>query len=399
MSNVLKSMRLHIGILGKRNVGKSSLLNLLTGQDCSIVSDVAGTTTDVVEKVMELLPIGPVVFFDTAGVDDVGELGEQRVKKTYSFIERMDIALIVCDYNGIDEFEILLINELKKRNTPFAVLINKNDKQQISADKFSQIQSYCQDVLSVNTKDSDFIVSIKSLILKIMPDGFFDDEKILDDLLEVQDVVVQVIPVDKEAPKGRLILPQVRTIRNALDNSVVSMIVRETELEKALNILKISPKLVITDSQAFAQVSKIVPDDIMLTSYSIAFARLKGDLLQFVQGAKKISNLKDGDKILVCESCTHHPICNDIGRVKIPNLLRKFTSKELVFETYSGHDFPEDISKYSLIIHCGGCMTNKKEVLNRILLVSEKSVAITNYGIAIAYCLGILERAIKPFGL
>ena len=399
MSNVLKSMRLHIGILGKRNVGKSSLLNLLTGQDSSIVSNVAGTTTDVVEKAMELLPIGPVLFFDTAGVDDIGELGKQRVKKTYSFLERMDIALIVCDYNGIDEFEIALIDELKKRKTPFAILVNKNDEQQIPEEKMNLLNEYCSNILSVNTRNSDFIFQVKSLVLKIMPEGFFDDEKILDDLLEAQDVIIHVIPVDKEAPRGRLILPQVGTIRNALDNSVVSIVVRETELEKSLNLLKVSPKLVITDSQAFAQVSKIVPDDVLLTSYSIAFARLKGDLSQFVQGAKKISDLQDGDKILVCESCTHHPICNDIGRVKIPNLLRKFTSKELVFETYSGHDFPENLSEYSLIIHCGGCMTNKKEVLNRILLANEENIAITNYGIAIAYCLGILDRAIKPFSL
>ena len=397
MNKVLKSMRLHIGIFGKRNVGKSSLLNFITEQNVSIVSDSAGTTTDPVEKVMELLPIGPVVFADTAGVDDIGALGAQRVKKTYAVIDRIDIALVVCDYNGIDEFEIELIKEFQKRKTPFAVVVNKNDIQAILQDKLEKIKTYCADVISLNTKDKTFVEPIKRLILKIMPDGFFDEDKILDDILSNGDTVVQVIPVDSEAPKGRIILPQVRTIRNALDNAVTSVVVRDTELEAALANLKNPPKLVITDSQAFAAVNKIVPANIMLTSYSILFARLKGDLAEFVKGAKKISDLKEGASVLICESCTHPSSCEDIGRVKIPKLLKNIIGKELSFNVFSGHDFPENLEKYSLIIHCGGCMTNKKEILSRIMRAKQSGVPITNYGVAIAYCLGILDRAVESF--
>ena len=394
MNNVLKSTRLHIGIFGKRNVGKSSLLNLITGQAISIVSNVAGTTTDPVEKVMELLPIGPVLFVDTAGVDDIGALGEQRVKKTFSIMNRINIALIVCDYKGIDEFEIAIIDELTKRQTPFGIIINKNDEGKISEENFLKIKDITPNFLEINTQDKCFVTPLKQLIVNIMPEGFFDDEKIIDDLVKSGDTIVQVIPIDKEAPKGRLILPQVRTIRNALDNSVVSVITNEKELPNVLNNLKNPPSLVITDSQAFAKVDKIVPKNIKLTSYSILFAKLKGDLAQFVEGAKKIKNLKDGDKILICESCTHHPVCNDIGRVKIPNLLKKTTGKNLYFETFAGHDFPENLKAFALIIHCGACMTNKKEVLSRILLAKEANVPITNYGISIAECLGILDRAV-----
>ncbi len=397
MNKVLKSMRLHIGIFGKRNVGKSSLLNFITEQEVSIVSDFAGTTTDPVEKVMELLPIGPVVFVDTAGVDDIGALGAQRVKKTYDIIDRIDIALVVCDYNGIDEFEISIINELQKRNTPFAVVVNKSDIQPITQDKLEKIKTYCADVILLNTRDKIFAAPIRQLILKIMPDGFFDEDKILDDIVDAGDTVVQVIPVDSEAPKGRIILPQVRTIRNALDNAVVSVVVRDTELEAAMENLKNPPKLVITDSQAFAAVNKIVSNNIMLTSYSILFARLKGDLAEFVNGAKKISELKDGNSVLICESCTHPSSCEDIGRVKIPKLLKNKTGKELSFDVFSGHDFPEDLEKYSLIIHCGGCMTNKKEILSRIMRANQAGIPITNYGVAIAYCLGILDRAVEAF--
>ena len=395
MNNTLKSMRLHIGIFGKRNVGKSSLINFITGQKISIVSDTAGTTTDPVEKVMELLPIGPVLFIDTAGIDDIGALGEERVKKTFEAINRIDIALVLCDYNGFDEFEFSLIEEFKKRNTPFAIIINKNDTKELSSAQINILKNQTDNILSINTKNSIYLTPLKQLILKIMPDGFFDDEKILDDIIKPCETVVQVIPIDKEAPKGRLILPQVRTIRNALDNGAISLVTRETELKEALSKLKEAPKLVITDSQVFSQVEKIIPANVMLTSYSILFAKLKGDLGFFTQSAQKISSLNNGDKILVCESCTHHPVCNDIGRVKIPNLLKKTTGKELIFETFAGHDFPQNLEEYALIVHCGGCMTNKKEILSRILLAKEAQIPMTNYGIAIAYCLGILDRAVE----
>ena len=397
MNNILKSMRLHIGIFGKRNVGKSSILNFLTGQNTSIVSDVAGTTTDTVEKTMELIPLGPVMFIDTAGVDDVGELGQQRIEKTLATINRIDIALIVCDFNGIDNFETELINEFTKREIPFGILINKNDLTKISTDKLNAITSITTNNLSINTKEEKYISSIKQLIINIMPDGFFDEEKILNDIITQGDTVVQVIPLDKEAPKGRLILPQVRTIRNILDIGANSVITNEVNLKSTLENLKTNPKLVITDSQAFKKADEITPQNILLTSYSIIFARLKGDLKHFVEGASKIKELKDGDKILICESCTHHSSCDDIGRVKIPNLIKTVTGKNLEFEVYSGHDFPSNLKDYSLLIHCGACMTNKREVLSRIILSKEANLPMTNYGIAIAYCLGILDRAIKPF--
>ena len=397
MNNVLKSMRLHIGIFGKRNVGKSSILNFLTGQNSSIVSDVAGTTTDAVEKTMELIPLGPVVFIDTAGVDDVGELGQQRIEKTFASINRIDVALIVCDFNGINNFEKELINEFVKREIPFGILINKNDLEKISTDKLNIITSITTNNLSINTKEEKYINAIKQLIVNIMPDGFFDEEKILNDIIAQGDTVVQVIPIDKEAPKGRLILPQVRTIRNILDIGANSVITNEVNLKSTLENLKNKPKLVITDSQAFKKVDEVTPKDILLTSYSIIFARLKGDLKYFVEGANKIKELKDGDKVLICESCTHHSSCEDIGRVKIPNLIKKVTGKNLEFEVYSGHDFPDNLENYALLIHCGACMTNKREVLSRIILSKEVDLPMTNYGITIAYCLGILDRAVKPF--
>ncbi len=397
--SILKSQRLHIGIFGRRNVGKSSLLNYITEQNISIVSDVAGTTTDVVEKVMELIPLGPVVFLDTAGIDDVGELGKQRIEKTFASMDRIDVALIVTDADGIGEFEENIIDELKNRNTPFGIIVNKNDIFKISDEKAEKIRTFSKNIIEMNTFDECYLALIKEMIIALMPEGFFDDEKILDDVISAGDTVVQVIPVDSEAPKGRLILPQVKTIRNALDNRAVSLVCQVEELKNALDNLKIPPRLVVTDSQAFNEVSKIVPEEIFLTSYSILFARLKGDLAAFVKGAEKISKLKGGDNILICESCTHPSSCEDIGRVKIPALLKKKTGKNFNIEVFSGHDFPKDLSKYALIIHCGGCMTNKKEILSRIILANRADIPITNYGITIAYCLGILGRATKIFSI
>lgn len=397
--SILKSQRLHIGIFGKRNVGKSSLLNFVTEQDIAIVSDTPGTTTDPVEKIMELIPIGPVVFVDTAGIDDEGELSTHRVEKTFDVINRIDMGLVVCDYNGIDDFEKTIIAELQKRNTPFGIIVNKNDIAKLSSEKFAGIKAITNNFLELNTFDNQYLLKIKELIIEIMPVGFFDDEIIIGDLVQKNDVVIQVIPVDDSAPKGRIILPQVKTIRDLLDNNAISVLVQVSELQEALNSLKNLPKMVVTDSQAFKEVSQIIPQNLSLTSYSILFARLKGDLLTFVNGAEKILKLKDGDKILICESCTHHTSCDDIGRVKIPNLLRKKSGKELLFEVYSGHNFPVNLKEFALIIQCGGCMTNKKEILSRIILAKEAGIPITNYGIAIAQCLGILDRAIQPFSL
>ncbi len=393
----LKSNRLHIGIFGKTNVGKSSFLNKITGQEVSIVSNIAGTTTDVVEKSMELLPIGPVNFLDSAGLDDDSVLGDKRIEKTVNILNRTDIAVLICDNRGLNSYDMSIISKFKELNIPFVVLINKSDEQIIADIKLAEIKSYTDNIIVTSVKkDSDIIFKFKSAILKLLPEDFINTPQIVGDIVKEGSIVVLVIPIDKEAPKGRIILPQVQTLRDLLDNACITIAVRDSELKSALDNLKKTPALVITDSQAFKKVDEIVPQNINLTSFSILFARLKGDLNAFVQGAKTIDNLQDGDKVLILESCTHHAIEDDIGRVKIPNLLRKKTGKNLIIENFSGHEFP-DITPYKLIIHCGACMTNRKEVLSRILLSNKAGVPITNYGIAISYCLGILDRALKIF--
>lgn len=386
----LKSMRLQIGVFGKTNVGKSSFLNRVTNQEISIVSDVAGTTTDVVEKSMELLPVGPVTFLDTAGLDDESELGEKRVEKTMKVINRIDVAIIVCDFNGIDDYENELIKKFEELKIPYLIVENKCDIKKVDIPDYDN-------VLYTSVKDDDSLVfKFKEALVKLLPDDFVNSPKIVGDLVPPKSTVILVIPIDKEAPKGRIILPQVQTLRDLLDSDCMSYVVKETELKQAIENLKTPPALVVTDSQAFKQVSEIVPQDIPLTSFSILFARLKGDLDEFTKGAEAIENLKDGDMVLILESCTHHAIEDDIGRVKIPNLLRKRTGKNLVIHNYAGHDFP-DVKDYKLIIHCGACMTNKREVLSRILIANKSGVPITNYGVAISYCLGILPRAVKIF--
>ncbi len=393
----LKSMRLHIGIFGKTNVGKSSLLNRITNQDVSIVSNIAGTTTDVVEKTMELLPIGPVNFLDTAGINDSTALSSERIEKTMKIINRTDVAIVVCDYNGIDDYERNLIEKFNELKIPFMIFINKTDEKYPSDSIIDDLKNYTKHILLSSVKTDDLIVfKIKELLVKLLPEDFVNSPKIVGDLIPQGSTVILVIPIDKEAPKGRIILPQVQTLRDLLDNNCVSVVVKESELKSTIDNLKIAPSLVVTDSQAFKNVSEIVPENIPLTSFSILFARLKGDLNAFSQGAKSIEKLQDGDRVLILESCTHHAIEDDIGRVKIPNLLRKKTGKNLIIDNIAGHDFP-DISKYKLIIHCGACMTNRREVLSRILLASENNVPITNYGICISYCLGILPRALKIF--
>lgn len=386
----LKSMRLQIGVFGRTNVGKSSLLNRITNQEISIVSEIAGTTTDVVEKSMELLPVGPVTFLDTAGLDDNTELGEKRIEKTMKIVNRIDIAVIVCDYNGLDDYEKELIVKLDELKIPYLIVENKCDIKKLEIEDF-------KNVLYTSVKDDESLVfRFKEALVKLLPDDFVNSPKIAGDLVPTKSTVILVIPIDKEAPKGRIILPQVQTIRDLLDSDCMSYVVKETELKQAIENLKTPPALVVTDSQAFKQVSEIVPENVPLTSFSILFARLKGDLDEFVKGAEAIENLKDGDMVLILESCTHHAIEDDIGRVKIPNLLRKKTGKNLVIHNYAGHDFP-DVKDYKLIIHCGACMTNRREVLSRILIANQENVPITNYGIVISYCLGILPRAIKIF--
>jgi [FeFe] hydrogenase H-cluster maturation GTPase HydF len=351
----LKSQRLHIAIFGKTNAGKSTLLNRIVGQEVSIVSEIPGTTTDVVEKSMELLPIGPVTFLDTAGLDDVSELGEKRIEKTLKILDRTDVAIVIgeCD----------ITNELEARKIPY-----------------------------LTVKNTIEITELKEKLVKLLPDDFINSPKIVGDLVPKGATVILVVPIDKEAPKGRIILPQVQVIRDLLDSDCLAYVVKETELAAALNNLKEPPALVVTDSQAFKLVSQIVPENIPLTSFSILFARLKGDLQEFIRGAAAIDALQEGDRVLILESCTHHAIEDDIGRVKLPRWLREKTGKSLEIDNYSGHDFP-DIMPYKLIIHCGACMTNRREVLSRILTARKAGIPITNYGVAISYCLGILQRA------
>lgn len=434
----LKSMRLQIGVFGKTNVGKSSILNRLTNQEISIVSDIAGTTTDVVEKSMELLPIGPVTFLDTAGLDDTTDLGEKRVEKTLKALNRIDVAVIVCDYKEIssklgisdqnndyfDDCEKELIEKLDELKIPYLIVVNKCDldakmprckeaksiseaAKQPGSEAAKQTEmnyslltthySLFKNIIFTSAKsDEQLVFKFKEALVKLLPEEFVNPPKIVGDLVPPKSTVILVIPVDKEAPKGRIILPQVQTLRDLLDSECLSYVVKESELKQALDNLKTPPALVVTDSQAFRQVSEIVPENVPLTSFSILFARLKGDLDEFVKGAQAIENLKDGDLVLILESCTHHAIEDDIGRVKIPNLLRKKTGKNLVIHNYAGHDFP-DLKDYKLVIHCGACMTNRREVLSRILIANQNGVPITNYGVAISYCLGILPRATKIF--
>lgn len=397
MQTTPKGMRVHIGIFGKRNVGKSSLLNALTKQDISIVSPTAGTTTDPVEKSMELLPLGPVLFVDTAGIDDEGALGLQRVEKTKKIIDRIDLAIIACDSRGIDSFEEKLIEEFKARKTPFILVLNKIDENNKPFD-LSTFQPFNpNDIVQTSALNKVGIDDLKQAIIKNTPDEFFADNAIAADLLRAGETAVLVVPIDLEAPKGRLILPQVQTIRDLLDNDSIAIVTKERELKQTLNNLKNPPALVITDSQAFLKVSADVPRNVKLTSFSILFARFKGELNEFVKGTLAIEKLQSGDKVLICESCTHHAIGDDIGRVKIPRWITQYTGKKLEFEHYAGHDFPENIKDYALIIHCGACMTNRREVLSRILKAQQANVPMTNYGLTIAYSLGIFERALEPF--
>lgn len=389
----LKSLRLHIGIFGNVNSGKSSILNAITSQDVSIVSEREGTTTDIVEKAMELFPIGPVQFLDTAGFDDKSELGEKRIDKTLKVLNRTDVGVLVVTPDG--EYDKTIVEKFKELDIPFCIIVNKIDAEKISDETFSKLKQLNENILLTSAlKDNDITEKFVKLLLKIIPDNFINSPKIFEGLLNPKDVVVLVIPVDKEAPKGRLILPQVQAIRELLDENCITVCVKETELEDSLKLVK--PKLVVTDSQAFKKVDEIVPKEISMTSFSILFARLKGDLTSFVKGINGLDTITPDDKILILESCTHHNIDDDIARVKIPALIEKKLGFRPKFDYFTGHDFPE-IDAYKLIIHCGACMTNRKEVLSRILISNKKKIPMTNYGIIISYCLGILERAIKPF--
>ena len=389
LNDTPKSDRIHIGIFGKRNAGKSSIINAITSQNLAVVSKVQGTTTDPVQKAMELLPLGPVMIIDTPGIDDEGELGKMRVEKSYQVLNKTDIALLVVDGNvGLTQCDKDLIEEIKKRKLPYLIILNKSDEVCNRYDIENSIW------VSAETKEN--IWELKERISKLVPNENMT-LKIIGDLLDPEDIVVLVVPIDSAAPKGRLILPQQQTIRDVLEAGAISVVTRDTELSQTLKALGKKPKIVVTDSQAFGKVKNDVPEDILLTSFSILFARYKGDLSEQIKAVKAIDSLKDGDYVLISEGCSHHRQCDDIGTVKIPRWLKEHSGKKINYEFSSGTEFPRDLSKYKAVIHCGGCTLNEKEMKHRIAVAKEQNVPITNYGIFIAYTQGILKRSLQAF--
>ena len=399
MNQTPMSERVHIGFFGRRNAGKSSVMNAVTGQDLAVVSDVKGTTTDPVYKSMELLPLGPVVMMDTPGIDDEGELGSLRVKKSYQVLNKTDVAVLVIDGSvGASPEDAAVLDRIRKKGIPFVTVINKKELMRPEAEAGVKDALMLEDsqLISVSAAEGDGICGLKEKIAEIAR-AEEPEKYLVRDLLEKGDVAVLVVPIDSAAPKGRLILPQQQTIRDILEAGAVSVVVREKELKEALSKRVSKPKMVITDSQAFAQVAKDTPNDVLLTSFSILMARYKGNLEQAVRGVTALDHLKDGDTVLISEGCTHHRQCDDIGTVKIPRWIREYTGKEIRIETTSGTEFPDDLTKYKLIIHCGGCMLNEREMKYRLSCAEDQGVPMTKYGIMIAYVKGILKRSVQVF--
>ena len=390
LNDRVSAERIHIGFFGLRNAGKSSVVNAVTGQKLSLVSEVKGTTTDPVQKAMELLPLGPVVIIDTPGIDDEGKLGEMRVMRAKQVLSKTDIAILTVDAaRGMQDADRELCDLFSSRKIPYIVVFNKSDL-------LAEIPAAAENEIYVSAEHGTNIYELKEKIGALA--GKFENKKsLIGDLIEPNDIVVLVTPIDESAPKGRMILPQQQMIRDVLDHGAINVVVKETELEKALSSLSQKPKMVITDSQAFGKVSKTVPEDILLTSFSILFARYKGELREVVRGASYLDRLKNGDTVLISEGCTHHRQCNDIGTVKLPGWINGYTGKNLNFEFTSGGEFPDDLSKYALIVHCGACMLNEREMKSRIERAVDAKIPITNYGTAIAQVHGILNRSLSPF--
>ncbi len=399
MNQTPMSERVHIGFFGKRNAGKSSVMNAVTGQEIAVVSDVRGTTTDPVYKSMELLPLGPVVMMDTPGIDDEGELGALRVRKSYQVLNKTDAAVLVIDgAGGVSKEDSELVARIRRKKIPFLVAVNKRDIAPEGAVHRVREELGLDDsqIVAVSASDGTGINELKERIARTARTE--ETQKyIVRDIISPSDFVVLVVPIDKAAPKGRLILPQQQTIRDILDGDAVSIVVKDCELKETLQKLGKKPKLVITDSQAFSKVSADTPDDILLTSFSILFARYKGNLETAVRGVTAVDGLRDGDVVLISEGCTHHRQCDDIGTVKIPRWIREYTGKEVQFETASGTEFPDDLSRYRMVIHCGGCMLNEREMKYRLSCAQDQDVPMTNYGILIAYVKGILKRSVEVF--
>lgn len=394
MNTTPNANRKHIGIYGNTNSGKSSLMNKILGQEVSLVSRVEGTTTDPVQKAMELIPFGPILLVDTAGLEDKSELGSVRIKKSYEYLKRLDFAIYVVDGNNID-FDTYKVwkKEANKYNVKHMVVVNKIDL--LTEEEISSIKKLFNDVIFTSVKNNEGIESLKEELIKNLEQEE-EDKPIVGDLLPYGSKVVLVVPIDSEAPKGRIILPQVQVIRDCLDHGIKTYVVRDTELNEAINELH-DIDLVITDSQAFKEVESIIPKEMNLTSFSILFARQKGELSEFLEGTKKLDTLKPNDKVLICESCSHNVSHEDIGRVKIPRMLKKIAGGDINIEYKVGYDFDESIEEYDLIIHCGACMVNRKSVINKINTCKEKNIPITNYGMVIAYFTGILDRSVSIF--
>ena len=399
MNQTPMSERVHIGFFGKRNAGKSSVMNAVTGQDLAVVSEVKGTTTDPVYKSMELLPLGPVVMMDTPGIDDEGELGKLRVKKSYQVLNKTDAAVLVIDgLSGASEEDAAMLKKIRKKQIPYTVVLNKQDlaSEEIKEQTIQMLGIGREQLLSVSAADGTGINELKERIAQIAkPEEL--ERRIIGDMISPSDFIVLVVRIDSAAPKGMLIPPHKQTIRDILEADAVSVVIKEDRVRETIESLGKKPRLVITDSQAFEKVAADTPEDILLTSFSILFARYKGNLEMAVKGVTTLDKLKNGDKILISEGCTHHRQCDDIGTVKIPRWIREYTGKEIQFETTSGTQFPDELGEYKLIVHCGGCMLNEREMKYRLSCAEDQGVPITNYGILIAYIKGILKRSVELF--
>lgn len=401
MNKTPKSLRLHIGLFGRMNVGKSAFLNYLSLQDVAITSPIAGTTTDVVEKTMELLPLGPVVFLDTAGIDDQSALSEMRLKKTYAVFKKADIAVLIVEAGIWQDYEILIAQRAKQEKIPLIVVINKIDINRPEDEYIQQIKVFSQHILICSSIDyaqqDQTIIRLKKLLIEVCPEEFLNPPDLISDLIPASGIAVLIVPIDLQAPKGRLILPQVQTIREILDNDAISIVVKEREYAYVIENMVRKPDIVICDSQVVLKMVADTPLDVKCTTFSILFSRVKGNLIKAAQAAALIDTLKSGDKVLIAESCSHHPIEDDIGRVKIPRWFRQYTGAEIKFDTCCGSDYPDNLAEYKLIIHCGGCMINRRGMLSRIQQAEQSGVGISNYGVCIAKLQGVLERVISPF--